>query len=109
MDCVLCKKDFQPHPFQMDAKACPGCLSSLTGRLERYKITPKRFVEMFAYQKGACAICETVKELWVDMPKRTFRGLLCSTCASGLGCFRQSVTLLKKARTYVEEAKTHLP
>lgn len=64
---------------------------------------------------GACAICgesETakspidgaVKRLAVDHDHRTgqVRGLLCSTCNNGLGCFKDNIQLMKRAIDYLD-------
>ena len=80
----------------------------------RYGITWQEYDETFRYQGGKCRICgmvETKKSrtgeivrLHVDHDHSTneVRGLLCSSCNSGLGNFRDSVELLRKAITYLE-------
>lgn len=77
-----------------------------------FGITIWEFDELCNSQRGKCAICgkeETTtthgktRPLSVDHNHRTgaVRGLLCSTCNIGLGCFYDDPELLEKAIEYL--------
>lgn len=76
-----------------------------------YGITFEDYEQMFDNQKGCCKICNSrisnsrTGRLFVDHCHKTgtVRGLLCSSCNHGLGLFKDSPTLLKKAIAYLEE------
>lgn len=55
-------------------------------------------------QNGGCAICGRVTKLVVDHDHETnrVRGLLCSTCNTGLGKLGDNVENLRKAIVYLE-------
>ena len=61
---------------------------------------------------GRCAICGAEKPpnraLAVDHDHESgrLRGLLCAPCNTGLGCFRDSVSLLEAAITYLARTGT---
>lgn len=64
------------------------------------------FNAKFLEQKGRCAICESMpKRLVIDHDHNDgeFRGLLCATCNSGLGMFRDSIRHLLAAVAYLEQ------
>ena len=88
-------------------------LYSLRYDLKRhYNITPEDRVELMDKQKGCCKICGNSlinprfnkNDLNIDHDHRTgeIRGLLCSTCNTGLGQFQDSTDLLRKAIAYLE-------
>lgn len=64
---------------------------------------------LYARQNGSCAICMTEESdpmrLSVDHDHKTgnVRGLLCRTCNSGIGHFRDDCRILSNALKYVEE------
>jgi hypothetical protein len=85
-------------------------LKSKAIKIRRYGITLEEFNDLLKAQDGKCAICG-----FSDMSKPTFfpvvdhchalnhvRGLICSSCNRGLGFFKDSPALLKKAAKYVE-------
>ena len=66
--------------------------------------------QMFANQKGCCAICgkhqdEMIKKLHVDNCHTTgkVRGLLCINCNLAIGNFYDNITLLKNAIKYLKQ------
>lgn len=78
-----------------------------------YDISWEDYEEMFDNQNGCCAICKSkvsssrTTRLFVDHCHDTtkVRGLLCSSCNHGLGLFKDSPTLLKRAINYLESSK----
>lgn len=82
---------------------------------KRFGINLDTFQHMQNEQNYVCAICgnpettvdnrsNTTRELAVDHCHTTgkIRGLLCRGCNQGLGNFRDNITYLKKAITYLE-------
>ena len=76
----------------------------------KFGISIERYNEMFASQKGCCAICgrhqsELKKRLHVDHDHETdeVRGLLCSQCNAGIGFFEDSKELLEMALHYLQK------
>ncbi|WP_432169062.1 endonuclease VII domain-containing protein [Streptomyces sp. 1222.5] len=78
----------------------------------RYKITAEAYAALLHAQDGACAICRaaspgTSHGFWhVDHCHTSgkVRGLLCSTCNTGLGSFRDHPVYLRRAADYLEAA-----
>ena len=75
----------------------------------KYGLTAGQYMELLDQQKGRCAICDVAPNgvnLAVDHVHATgkIRGLLCSSCNNGLGRFRESASLLRRALAYVEKA-----
>ena len=79
-----------------------------------YGITEEEYLEMYESQGGVCKICgmaetsthrKVVKRLAVDHCHTTgkIRGLLCASCSTGLGLFRDTPDLLIKASNYLKE------
>jgi hypothetical protein len=77
----------------------------------RYGITLEDYDEMYKSQKGLCAICgnppKMGQRLYVDHNHETkkVRALLCQACNSGLGNFKEQITLLSNAIAYIEHFK----
>ena len=84
---------------------------------KRYGITDQDYGILMERQGGICAICggtETAKSPIDDSRKRLavdhdhetrkVRGLLCSGCNNGLGCFKDDVVLIEKALKYLERS-----
>lgn len=65
------------------------------------------YENQYIKQLGACAICSgqnlSGKRLAVDHDHTSgkIRGLLCTTCNTGLGQFKDSIDLLERAATYL--------
>lgn len=71
----------------------------------RYGITAADADRMLREQGGLCAICRERPAAHVDHDHRTgrVRRLLCFTCNSGLGNFRDDPELLRLAADYLED------
>lgn len=79
---------------------------------KNYGLTVEQYDKMVVDQGGLCAICGKTpsgkrKLLCVDHCHRSgqIRGLLCLSCNCGLGYFKDSVDLLKKAVVYLEKSE----
>jgi hypothetical protein len=61
------------------------------------------YVELFEKQNGLCAICQQEKPLVPDHKHGTteIRGLLCSSCNTGLGKLGDSIEGLQRALDYL--------
>jgi Recombination endonuclease VII len=71
----------------------------------RYGIELEQFHELLAAQDGKCRICGTPDPMHVDHDHLTgrVRGILCFNCNGGLGHFRDDVTTMQRAITYLKE------
>lgn len=75
----------------------------------RYNISEEEHSEMLEKQNYTCAICKQPQnysrtdKLYVDHCHVTskVRGLLCNSCNTGLGNFKDNPNLLRKAATYL--------
>lgn len=75
----------------------------------RYGITLKDYFKMYKEQKGECPICLTSKpisgndKMVVDHCHETnrVRGLLCHSCNTNLGKFKDSIEVLQRAIDYL--------
>lgn len=90
-------------------------------RFRQYNLTDEQLAEMLAAQSGACPICKTPlsHQEWRGMQidhdhsccahegscGLCVRGLLCSSCNLGLGCFQDDPQRLRNAIDYL--AKGH--
>jgi len=74
---------------------------------KKYGITAREYLRLFERQEGTCAICfenDGRRRLAVDHCHETgkVRGLLCVNCNTGLGKFRDNITMLQRAIYYLE-------
>lgn len=73
--------------------------------IAKYDLTVDEYQTIFELQSGKCAICKQAsnKVLVVDHDHETgkVRALLCGTCNSGLGMFKDSPELLDQAARYL--------
>lgn len=79
---------------------------------KNYGMNFGEYTKLYQAQKGKCAICglhesNFKRGLHVDHVHGTkiIRGLLCTRCNPGLGYFKDSQKLLKKAIAYLEKFK----
>ena len=81
---------------------------------KNFNLTLEQYAEKLNNQNGVCAICERpefrirkgkLESLGVDHNHTTnqIRGLLCHTCNSALGLFKDSPELLEKAIKYLRK------
>ena len=79
----------------------------------KYNVTVEWYDEQLKAQNGKCLICGTTEGggistvLHVDHNHETgaVRGLLCRSCNTGLGLFKENTKLLKNAIEYVDKFK----
>lgn len=72
----------------------------------KYGLTLAEFRTMVAEQKEQCALCGVAMKVpQVDHDHGTgkVRAVLCASCNTGLGHFKDSPTLLRKAAGYIEK------
>lgn len=86
-------------------------------QLAAYGLTPEDYDDLFMAQQGVCAVCfeperitrndGEVRPLVVDHNHDTgeVRGLLCSTCNTGIGMLKDSSDLLESALIYLKEVR----
>lgn len=82
-----------------------------------FNLSVEDYLKMLNDQNGVCAICKKseiyytktgkLKDLAVDHchVSGKVRGLLCSSCNNGLGCFKDNLELLDKAKEYLINSK----
>lgn len=76
---------------------------------KQFGISGDDYRELLQKQQGTCAICgqqcPSGRQLAVDHDHRTgaVRGLLCGNCNNGLGRFKDSPVLLRRAANYLEQ------
>ena len=72
----------------------------------RYDITLEEYQDLYAKQKGACAICKdhpnTMLCIDHDHIDNFVRGLLCSKCNLMIGNARNDINILEEAINYLE-------
>lgn len=81
--------------------------------MRKYGITQEWYDEQLKIQDGSCKICGTknpgkgLKHFHVDHSHKTgkVRGLLCHSCNTGIGLFKEDVELIEKAIEYVNRFK----
>lgn len=110
------ESDFSPNNRTGDglARICKSCRIGVSTR-SRHNLKPGQYADMLARQGGRCALCQKEPDshrLFVDHDHaccpgagscgQCVRSLLCRTCNSGLGMFRDDPELLRKAINYVE-------
>ena len=78
-------------------------------QLRKRGITAEEFNSKLKLQDGKCAICDrpqdaSIKFLSIDHDHKTnkLRGLLCSNCNRGIGCFKDDPQLLIAAAAYLK-------
>jgi hypothetical protein len=112
MKCSKCREEKELDKFYFDKwnnvyhKSCKNCHN-------KKLISPSEYEEKFRGQFGKCAICSLESltktmsgkpvKLSVDHDHNTgkIRGLLCTNCNVGLGKFKDSPQIMRKAFLYL--------
>jgi len=110
--CTLCLTQmpdttefFYPLPNGEHRAWCKRCFRerALSQRYSKYGLSAAEYNAMVITQDGRCAICGAVGELSIDHchTAGNVRGLLCGTCNTGLGMFKDDPKLLHRAIDYL--------
>lgn len=76
--------------------------------MTNYRMTPEEYRAMLESQGGGCACCGRMrKKMTVDHDHLTgaVRGILCSSCNTGIGLFGDTAFALERAITYLHGRK----
>lgn len=105
------KTEFFDHHTNKTGKSgsCKDCKRAQNKKhvlKKRFNISLDEYKEMLEIQDGKCAICKnvtTIRQLAVDHCHKTggIRGLLCTSCNTAIGGFKDSSTLLNRAILYL--------
>lgn len=73
-----------------------------------YGLSLEDFAALKADQESRCAICNFEVELVVDHDHESglVRGLLCKSCNTGIGMFRDNPDFLRSAISYLSGGQT---
>jgi len=104
------RREYSKRRYKEKRKTEIGQLEVLDKYLKStFNISLFEYNELFTKQNGCCAICkkhqtEFKKRLAVDHCHKTgkIRGLLCATCNTALGQFKDLISNLKEAIIYLE-------
>lgn len=107
------KKEWQrnnPNPKNVENCQAWKQKAGYSQRVREKKLTPARFEAKQKTFAGRCAICG-LPEKAIDHNHATgeVRGLLCGSCNTGLGFFRDSPKLLRKAAEYLKTWGNYSP
>lgn len=104
--------------FNSPCKSCANIgrninYQKLYQRKIKYNLSNEEYNLILKEQSYSCAICnihqdDYHKEFSVDHCHKTgkVRALLCNQCNSGIGFFRESTSIMKKAIDYIKKHKT---
>lgn len=99
--------EFNKHKTTKDGygtycKECYNKQTLLAKHLKRYGMSTEEIADL---KKAGCELCGSLDNLHIDHNHSTniVRGVLCTNCNRGLGHFKDSPDLLKKAVEYLEE------
>lgn len=110
---ALYDKEYQKKIRERYKERHPGRSIALY-RQRKFGITPEEFQQLLEQQNHRCSLCKQpetarwrgkVKNLAVDHDHKTgkVRSLLCHRCNTGLGSFRESVSLMSAAIEYLQK------
>lgn len=109
-ECSFCGETRDASEFSKKGHICKSCkaLKYRNHRIKRvYGITEREYKALYASQGGVCAICglpaKDKQPLYIDHCHDTgkVRGLLCSSCNSGIGYFKDDLDLIASASSYL--------
>lgn len=108
---VYCKPTCEKRASSKRTGSYYKCNKNRSWRDAGIKITLDEYHQIFNKQNGVCLICGKAsnKLLAVDHDHLTgkIRGLLCSKCNIGLGCFNDDITLLQMAISYLTKVTSN--
>ena len=108
--CAKCGQILPLSMFTGKGTYCKTCSRDYAWQY-KYGISPEQYYDLYQQQGGKCKICGAEasegKYLCIDHNKETgeVRGLLCRECNVGLGMFKDSPDVIKKALKYLKENK----
>jgi hypothetical protein len=101
--------------YQWTCKSCRRGIPENPERTRRYGLKRKyglsedQYIALLDSQEGRCALCGSTdpgwKKSWLvdhDHETNKTRAILCVSCNTGLGKFKDSPQLLRKAALYIE-------
>ena len=120
-ECVSCNKELPLSSFGNNKRMkdglnqyCRKCAQEKNKNYRQkylYGLSEQEFFKLLEKQDNRCAICGThrdvlTRDLHIDHDHETgeVRGLLCISCNTGLGQFRDSKDLLTFAIAYLESS-----
>ncbi len=119
LDLFFIKKEKNPKYFRFNSP-CKICMREHNKQrkdylrnyhlIRNFGISEDQYNEILEKQDGKCKICNkhpSVKKLAVDHCHKTgkIRGLLCEKCNTGLGMFKDDITNLRSAISYIRKSK----
>lgn len=107
------KRSFGGVAMRSKCKTCDEFRKYRRFIKKTYDLSYEEYETMLEQQNYCCAICGSkvsssrTSRLFVDHCHETLRvrGLLCSSCNHGLGLFKDSPTILKRALSYLDSGK----
>lgn len=95
--CTTCVGDI------MDIYETQGGANRAARAAAKYGIDQQTFLHLLLKQNGRCRICQQEKKLVIDHDHTTdvVRGLLCSSCNSGIGLLQENPEILESAVAYL--------
>lgn len=105
-----CKECYRSYNTKYMSKVRSTGLKKYSHYYKRYGLTQEDIIQMHEDRSGKCDICgcqtdHRYDKLCVDHSHKTgkVRGLLCFSCNTALGNFKDDITNLKKAIEYLEK------
>lgn len=105
-NCLVCNEPI-PAGRSKASATCGKTCSDLKMRADKYKIPPQEMYVLLT-NGGRCQICSAENSHHIDHDHGTgrVRGLLCGTCNSGLGFFKDNVEYLESAARYIRRSSS---
>lgn len=115
---IKADKNDKHYRFNSPCKSCAHISRNINyqkayQKKYRYNLSIEEYDLKLKEQNYSCAICDIhkddySKEFSVDHNHKTgkIRALLCTRCNSGIGFFRESISIMKKAINYTKKYNT---
>lgn len=103
----LCKDcaNIKNKKYHTENRAMVTARQVAAHRARRYGVSEKDYEQMLLSHNNLCAICNkpSPRTLHIDHDHKTgqVRGLLCSTCNTGIGLFKDDISVLNSAIAYL--------